>query len=119
MSMANSRRSSWLIITTAIGLSLITAACGSKSSAIPHPMSPTTSVPTTEAPSSGQVIVPNVAGDQMESAISAIQAVGLAPGGIYVDPSGPKTDTVISTTPAAGSQVSPGTKVIFNLGSGN
>ena len=55
----------------------------------------------------------------MDQAVSAIQSAGLEPGGIYVDPTGPKTSDVLSTTPPAGSLVAPGTKVIFNLGSGN
>ncbi len=55
----------------------------------------------------------------MDQAVSAVQAAGLQPGGIQVDPTGPKTTAVLSTNPYAGAHVTPGTKIVFNLGSGN
>jgi hypothetical protein len=88
------------------------AVCGSSSGS-----RSTATTDTTAA--NGNVAVPNVSGDSMQQAISSIQAAGLEPGGVNVDPLGPKTNNVLSTKPSSGTLVPSGSKVVFNVGRGN
>jgi outer membrane lipoprotein SlyB len=106
-----------MVVVALIGVSLTASACSDQTSTSTTSTSQTSQ---SSSVSSGDLVtVPNVAGEPMDQAVASIQSAGLAPGGIYVDPSGPKTSVVISTTPAAGSRVPAGTKVVFNIGSGN
>ena len=95
----------------------ILASCGAASS------SPSTTTITSRTSSTvqvtGTVAIPNVAGKAMDQAVRTVQAAGLQPGGIQVNPTGPKTSVVLSTSPPAGTRVARGSRVIFNIGSGN
>jgi hypothetical protein len=115
--MLRRHRTPWVVVLFLLALTLSAAACSDPSVAARTSGNPAR---TTAAGGAGRdVTVPNVAGDPMDQAISSIQAVGLALGGIYVDPTGPKTSVVLGTTPAAGSRVPVGTKITFDIGSGN
>ncbi|MGO8870958.1 MAG: PASTA domain-containing protein [Acidimicrobiales bacterium] len=95
------------------------ASCSASSSSTSTTKNAPRTTSTTQVAGASTVAVPNVVGEPMDQAVSAVQASGLQPGGIQVDPTGPKTSVVLSTSPAAGTQVPQGSKVIFNIGSGN
>jgi hypothetical protein len=107
----------WSCLAAVTGCCLLLAACSSNGSPSSSGAGRTTT--SHNATAKGTVAVPNVSGDSMEQAISSVQAIGLDPGGIYVDPTGPKTSSVLSTTPPKGALVPAGTKIVFNIGSGN